>query len=61
MRREKVFPKIDYRSGYHQERIKDKYVHKIAFKTIVTSKYIDNIVLACLSDSLIVLRMRKVH
>ena len=61
MRREKVFPRIDFRSGYHQERIKDEDVHKIAFKTIVISKYLDKIVLPFLGDILTVLRMRKVH
>ena len=61
MRREKVFPKIDYRSGYHQERIKDEDVHKTSFKTIVISKYLDKIGLAILGNILIVLRMRKVH
>ena len=61
MKREKVFWRIEFRSGYHQERIKDEDVHKIAFKTIVISRYLDKIVLAFLGDILIVLRMRKVH
>ena len=32
MRGGKVFSKIDLRSGYHQVRIKDEYIHKIAFR-----------------------------
>ena len=61
MRRAKVFLRIDFRSGDHQERIKDEDVHKTAFKKIVINRYIDKIVLAFLGDILIVLRMRKVH
>ena len=61
MRREKVLPRIDFRFGYHLERIKDEDVHKTPFKTIVISRYLDKIVLAFLGDILIVLRMRKVH
>ena len=56
-----MFLRIDFRSGYHQERIKDEYVHKTAFKTIVISKYLDKIVLSFLGYILTVLRMRKVH
>ena len=33
MRGEKVFSKIELRSGYHQVRIKDEYIHKKTFKT----------------------------
>ena len=33
MRGEKVFSKINLRSGYHQLRIKDEYIHKIALRT----------------------------
>ena len=33
MRGEKVFFKIDLRSGYHQVRIKDEYIHKTTFRT----------------------------
>ena len=33
MRGEKVFPKIDPRSGYHQVRIKDENIHKTTFRT----------------------------
>ena len=61
MRREKVFPRIDFRSGYHQGRINNEDVHKTAFKTIVINMYLDKIVLSFLGDILIVLRMRKVH
>ena len=61
MRRAKAFLRIDFRSGYHQERINDEVVHKTSFKTIVISRYLDNIVLAFLGDIIIVLRMRKVH
>ena len=32
MRGEKVFSKIDWRSGYHQVRIKDEDIHKKTFK-----------------------------
>ena len=56
-----MFLRIDFRSGYHQERIKDEDVHKTAFKTISISGYLDKIFLAFLGDILIVLRMRKVH
>ena len=33
MRGAKVFSKIKLSSGYHQVRIKDEYIHKIAFRT----------------------------
>ena len=33
MRGERVFSKIDLRSGYHQVRIKDEEIHKITFRT----------------------------
>ena len=32
MRGARVFSKIDLRSGYHQMRIKDEYIHKITFR-----------------------------
>ena len=56
-----MFPRIDFSSGYYQERIKDEDVHKTTFKTIIISKYLDKIFLAFLGDILIVLRMSKVH
>ena len=33
MRGERVFSKVDLRLGYHQVRIKDDNIHKIAFRT----------------------------
>ena len=56
-----MFPRIDFRSGYRQERIKDEDVYKTTFKTIVISRYLDKIVLSFLGYIIIVLRMRKVH
>ena len=32
MRGAKVFPNIDLRSGYHQVRLKDEYIHKTTFR-----------------------------
>ena len=32
MRGAKVFSKIDLRSGYHQVRIKDEYIHKTTYR-----------------------------
>ena len=48
MRGEKVFSKIDLRSGYQQVRINDEDFHKTTFR----ARYLDKCVLVFLDDTL---------
>nr|GEU35758.1 putative reverse transcriptase domain-containing protein [Tanacetum cinerariifolium] len=59
----KFFSKIDLRSGYHQLRVKEQDVSKIAFHLMnhVFHEYLDKFVIVFIDDILVYSKMREEH